>query len=337
MLGMERTMAQEMKHWLSQRRPECWSWAWLSFESGHPVWRLRYWQRRLDPANATPRRGGPAFVAVEVKEPVHAVGSIAITTPTGYRLELADDIAPEQLRRVVEVRNQRRMAARDGPNGLLLMTVQLGELGDAREMRMQHALVYELLKCCALCERTREAYVGATHERGKARLPQHKVGAESGRQPLVGQRIRRQLAVVHERVQELPFARRPGDEPARDAREARFQMSRQLFRITRQRLLRRAQQRHEPTSDILRIERSELTTPPARVLSCRGGEAGECQSELRCIEYRWIVLEDSNGIILIPGDHTGHQGGELAGRQLRERVREHSLLLKARQHGLPLD
>ena len=49
----------------------------MSFQSGHPVWRLRYWQRRRDPANARPRRGGPAFVAVEVQEPAHVVGSIA--------------------------------------------------------------------------------------------------------------------------------------------------------------------------------------------------------------------------------------------------------------------
>ena len=104
---MERTMAQEMKRWLSQRRRQGWSWAWLSFQSGHPVWRLRYWQRRFDPTNAEPRRGGPAFVAVEVKEPVHAVGSIAITTPTGYRLELAGDIAPERLRRVLEALERR--------------------------------------------------------------------------------------------------------------------------------------------------------------------------------------------------------------------------------------
>ena len=89
MLHMERTDAQEMKHWLARRGREGWSCAWLSFQSGYPAWRLRYWQRKLDPANAPPRRRAPAFVAVEVTEPVHAVGSI--TTPTGYRLELAGD------------------------------------------------------------------------------------------------------------------------------------------------------------------------------------------------------------------------------------------------------
>ena len=104
---MGRTIAQEMKRWLSKRRREGWSWAWLSFQSGHPVWRLRYWQRRLEPAVATARRRGPAFVAVEVTEPVHVVGSIAITTPTGYRLEVSGDIAPEQLRQVVEALERR--------------------------------------------------------------------------------------------------------------------------------------------------------------------------------------------------------------------------------------
>lgn len=104
---MEQTIAKEMKRWLAQRRREDWSWAWLSFQSGHPVWRLRYWQRKLDPANATPEGRGPAFIAVEVKEPVHAVGTIAITTPTGYRLEIASDVAPEQLRRVLEALERR--------------------------------------------------------------------------------------------------------------------------------------------------------------------------------------------------------------------------------------
>lgn len=96
-----------MRRWLARRRREGWSWARLARQSGQPVWRLRYWQRRLEQHAATARRRGPAFVAVEVTEPVGRGGSIAITTPTGYRLELAGEVATEQLRRVVEALERR--------------------------------------------------------------------------------------------------------------------------------------------------------------------------------------------------------------------------------------
>ena len=96
-----------MRRWLARRWREGWSWAELSRQSGHPVWRLRYWQRRLERPGATARRRGPAFVAVEVTEPVRRGGSIAITTPTGYRLEVAGDVDAEQLCRVVEALERR--------------------------------------------------------------------------------------------------------------------------------------------------------------------------------------------------------------------------------------
>ena len=96
-----------MRRWLARRKREGRSWAWLSSQSGQPVWRLRYWQRRLEQLDATTRRRGRAFVAVEVTEPVRHGGSIAITTPTGYRLDVAGDVATEQLRRVVEALERR--------------------------------------------------------------------------------------------------------------------------------------------------------------------------------------------------------------------------------------
>ncbi|MGH7676366.1 MAG: hypothetical protein ACREMV_13930 [Gemmatimonadales bacterium] len=96
-----------MRRWLARRKREGWSWARLSYESGQPVWRLRYWQRRLERPAASSRRRRPTFIAVELSEPARGVGSIAITTPTGYRLELTGDVGPEQLRRVVEVLERR--------------------------------------------------------------------------------------------------------------------------------------------------------------------------------------------------------------------------------------
>ena len=96
------TAPRRMRRWLARRRREGWSWTRLSQQSAHPVWRLRYWQRRLEQLGATAGRRGPSFAAIEVNEPVRHGGPIAITTPTGYRLEVAGDATVEQLRRVVE-------------------------------------------------------------------------------------------------------------------------------------------------------------------------------------------------------------------------------------------
>ena len=96
-----------MRRWLARRRREGWSWAEFSRRSGQPVWRLRYWQRRLEQPGAIARRRGAAFVAVEVSERVHRGGSIAITTPTGYRVEMVGEVYAEQLCRVVEALERR--------------------------------------------------------------------------------------------------------------------------------------------------------------------------------------------------------------------------------------
>ena len=102
---MRRADPQQMARWLARRASAGLSWAQLSRRSGHPVWKLRYWQRRFDRAAGARRRGG--FVAVEVAEPAVPPGTIAITTPAGYRLEVPHDVDAEGLRRVVEALERR--------------------------------------------------------------------------------------------------------------------------------------------------------------------------------------------------------------------------------------
>lgn len=96
-----------MARWLARREREGLSWAQLSWRSGHPVWRLRYWQRRLERSGGGTGSRARGFVAVQVTERSARVGTIVIATPSGYRLEVAGDVDAEQLRRVVEALGRR--------------------------------------------------------------------------------------------------------------------------------------------------------------------------------------------------------------------------------------
>jgi hypothetical protein len=92
-----------MASWLAKREGQGWSWAELSRRSGHPTWKLRYWCKRLARPPVAQSTGKRGFVAVAVTDPTHNVGnSIEITTPSGYRVQVARDFDAEHLRRVVE-------------------------------------------------------------------------------------------------------------------------------------------------------------------------------------------------------------------------------------------
>ncbi len=105
---MSRTDPQEMARWLRQREREGWSWVQLSAWSGHAVWKLRYWQRRLERGGRTSQRHARAFVAVEVTEPAGIPDApIDITTPSGYRVQVPRDFDVEHLRRVLEALERR--------------------------------------------------------------------------------------------------------------------------------------------------------------------------------------------------------------------------------------
>lgn len=94
-----------MLRWLKRREREGWSWAALSGWSGHPIWKLRYWQRRLDRDGRKPKGRAATFVAVEVTSPSPSTAGvipIEITTPSGYRVHVPRDFDPEHLRRVLD-------------------------------------------------------------------------------------------------------------------------------------------------------------------------------------------------------------------------------------------
>ena len=98
---MKRADPQEMARWLARREREALSWAQLAWRSGHPIWKLRYWQRRLRGGRATKRT--PGFVAVEMTLSGASSGAtIEITTPSGYRVQVPRDFDPQHLGRVVE-------------------------------------------------------------------------------------------------------------------------------------------------------------------------------------------------------------------------------------------
>ena len=108
---MTRCDPQQMARWLTRRERHGWSWTELSERSGHPAWKLRYWQRRLG-GTAVPRpRRDRAFVAVEITEPVPfarpSAGVLEITTPSGYRVTVGRDFDTEHLRRVVQALESR--------------------------------------------------------------------------------------------------------------------------------------------------------------------------------------------------------------------------------------
>lgn len=101
---MRRANPEQMARWLSRGQREGWSLAELSRRCGHPTWKLRWWQKRLERTRRGVGRSGGAFVAVEVTEPKSDAGAaIELTTPSGYRLQVPRDVDAAHLRRVLEV------------------------------------------------------------------------------------------------------------------------------------------------------------------------------------------------------------------------------------------
>jgi len=95
-----------MARWLKQRDRERWSWVQLSAHSGHPVCKLRYWQRRLD-RRGRAKHGAPALVAVEATSAASSNASIEITTSSGYRVRVPRDFDIEHLCRVLDCLERR--------------------------------------------------------------------------------------------------------------------------------------------------------------------------------------------------------------------------------------
>lgn len=103
---MTRSNPQQMARWLARRERHGWSWAELSERSGHPVWKLRYWQQRAVATSASKSDRSGGFVTVDITGPVTTrspeIGALEVTTPSGYRVTVTHDFDAEHLRRVVQ-------------------------------------------------------------------------------------------------------------------------------------------------------------------------------------------------------------------------------------------
>lgn len=69
------------------------------------------------------------------------------------------------------------------------MPIELRELDEPREMRVQHPLAHELLHARSLRERPRKAHVGPTHQRRAPRLPEREMRAQLRGESFVGERV----------------------------------------------------------------------------------------------------------------------------------------------------
>ena len=102
---MARLDPKQMARWLTRRDRHSWTWLELSARSGHPVWRLRYWQRRLEETAAAAPGRSSGFVTVDVREPepvsASSTTAIEITTPLGYRVTVAPGFDAEHLHQVL--------------------------------------------------------------------------------------------------------------------------------------------------------------------------------------------------------------------------------------------
>ena len=92
-----------MARWLARRERQGWSWTELSERSGHPTWKLRWWQKRFERTGGSGHARSGSFAAVEVTAAApNPGGSIEITTPSGYRVQVGPDVDTEHLRRVMQ-------------------------------------------------------------------------------------------------------------------------------------------------------------------------------------------------------------------------------------------
>jgi len=95
---------------LARRERQGLSWSELAASSGLSLNQLFYWRRQFAGERPSPRSQGSSqranrasFVPVEVTPSAPASAAmVEITTPTGFQLRVAPDIAGDDLRRIVE-------------------------------------------------------------------------------------------------------------------------------------------------------------------------------------------------------------------------------------------
>ena len=99
---MRRADPQQMTKWLARGEQRGWDRAELSRRSGHPAWKLRWWEKRLARTRAAGAPGG-AFVAVALTEPTPTPSTtLEVTTPSGCRVQVPPGFDAEHLRRVLQ-------------------------------------------------------------------------------------------------------------------------------------------------------------------------------------------------------------------------------------------
>ena len=91
-----------MKSLLAGGERHGWGWAELSRRSGLPVWKLRWWHRRLARKRSR-RRSARTFVPVQVVDPPRGEGSpLEVITASGIRILVGADFNADHLRRVIK-------------------------------------------------------------------------------------------------------------------------------------------------------------------------------------------------------------------------------------------
>ena len=101
--GMRRAAPEQMAKWLARGEQRGWGRAELSRRSGYPMWKLRWWAKRLARTHTAEAPGG-AFVAVALSEPAPnpSTPKLEVTTPSGYRVQVPAGFEAGHLRRVVQ-------------------------------------------------------------------------------------------------------------------------------------------------------------------------------------------------------------------------------------------
>jgi len=91
-----------MRRVLARRERHGWSWAELSRRSGLPVWKLRWWSRRLAKRRSV-RRSKRTFAPVEIVASSREGGTpLEVVTTSGVRVLVPANFNAEHLRRVMK-------------------------------------------------------------------------------------------------------------------------------------------------------------------------------------------------------------------------------------------
>jgi hypothetical protein len=99
---MRRANPEQMAQWLARWAQCGWNSRETSRRSGHPVWKLRRWQKRRGRTRAA-EAPGRVFVALELRDSTPSLPIVLeVTTLAGHRVSVRTGFEPEHLRRVLQ-------------------------------------------------------------------------------------------------------------------------------------------------------------------------------------------------------------------------------------------